>query len=114
MTESIEAFQISLAAAETYEAMFVPALFGEWAAHTVEAADLEPGQSVLDVACGTGVVARAAADVVGPARVVGIDLNDSMLAVARRSRPRSIGAMVTQLRSRSPMPPSTSSPARRP
>ena len=35
MAESVETFQISLAAAETYEAQFVPALFGEWAPHLV-------------------------------------------------------------------------------
>jgi SAM-dependent methyltransferase len=40
--------------------------------------------AVLDVACGTGFVARAAADVVGAGgRVVGMDINGGMLAVAR-------------------------------
>jgi SAM-dependent methyltransferase len=47
-----------------------------------------PGQAVLDVACGTGVVARTAADRMGGrGRVVGLDLNEGMLAVARRLRP---------------------------
>jgi SAM-dependent methyltransferase len=42
------------------------------------------GDAVLDVACGTGFVARAAADVVGAdGRVVGADVNGGMLAVAR-------------------------------
>jgi ubiquinone/menaquinone biosynthesis C-methylase UbiE len=83
-----ETFRISVAVAETYEAKFVPALFAEWAPHLVNAAGVAPGQSVLDVACGTGIVARAARDVVGPrGRVAGVDVNDAMLAVARRVRP---------------------------
>src|SRR4030095_15057403 len=44
---------------------FVPAIFADWAPHLVEAAGVAPGQAVLDVACGTGVVARTAADRMG-------------------------------------------------
>jgi ubiquinone/menaquinone biosynthesis C-methylase UbiE len=85
---STETFRIPLAVAETYEAKFVPALFAEWAPHLVNAAGVGPGQTVLDVACGTGIVARTAADVVGKrGRVVGVDVNEAMLAVARRVRP---------------------------
>jgi SAM-dependent methyltransferase len=88
MTGSTETFQLSLKAAEAYESRFVPAIFGEWAPHLVEAAGVAAGQAVLDVACGTGVVARTAADRMGgQGRVVGLDLNDAMLAVARRLRP---------------------------
>lgn len=88
MASSVETFQLSLNTAEVYERKFVPALFGEWAPPLVEAAGVAPGNSVLDVACGTGVVARAAADRVGrQGRVVGLDINESMLAVARRLRP---------------------------
>jgi SAM-dependent methyltransferase len=88
MSSSVETFQIPSEAAETYEAKFVPAIFGEWAPHLVEAADVRPGQTVLDVACGTGVVAREAARRVGEqGKVVGVDLNPAMLAVARRLRP---------------------------
>lgn len=65
MTGSVETFQISLDAAEIYEKKFVPALFGEWAPHLIDFADVAPGHSVLDVACGTGVVTRAAADRTG-------------------------------------------------
>ena len=87
MVSSVEAFQLSFEAAEVYERKFVPALFGEWAPPLVEAARVAPGNSVLDVACGTGVVARAAADrLAGQGRVVGLDLNEGMLAVARRLR----------------------------
>lgn len=88
MSDSAETFQLALTAAEAYEAQFVPALFQEWAERLVGAADLKPGWAVLDVACGTGVVARAARDAVGPeGRVTGVDISESMLAVAGRMEP---------------------------
>lgn len=88
MAGSVETFQISLDAAEVYEDRFVPALFGEWAPHLIDIAGVAPGRSVLDVACGTGIVARAAADALDErGRVVGLDINEGMLAVARRLRP---------------------------
>ena len=83
-----ETFQLSAVAAEAYESTFVPALFAEWAPHLCDLAGVRPGQRVLDVACGTGIVARVAADrLAGAGRVVGVDLNEAMLAVARRVRP---------------------------
>ena len=82
-----ETFQITLAQAEAYEALFVPALFAQWAPDLIDIARVSPGQRVLDVACGTGVVARAAAGRVGPAGAVfGVDLNPAMLEVAARTR----------------------------
>ena len=52
------------------------------------------GTRVLDVACGTGIVARLAASQVGPTgRVVGLDTNEAMLAVAR-AQPQPTGAQV--------------------
>jgi SAM-dependent methyltransferase len=88
MASPTQTFQLSVEAAEAYEARFVPALFAEWAPHLVGAAGVAPGQAVLDVACGTGVVARAAADRMGGhGRVAGADLNEGMLAVAGRLRP---------------------------
>jgi SAM-dependent methyltransferase len=83
-----ETFQISAEQAEIYEAAFVPAIFAQWSAPLLDAAGVEPGQCVLDVACGTGILARTAADRVGPTgTVVGVDLSDGMLTVARRLRP---------------------------
>lgn len=80
--------QISTAAAEIYEAFFVPALFAQFAPPVAEATGVGPGQAALDVACGTGVVARALAARTGDAgRVVGIDRNPGMLAVARAAAP---------------------------
>lgn len=87
MTET-ETFQIPLEAAEVYESRFVPALFAEWAPLLVESAGVRPGQATLDVACGTGIVARTAADLIGAdGAIVGVDLNEAMLTVARRVRP---------------------------
>ena len=88
MQTAREAFRLSAAAAEMYESQFVPALFAEWAPRLIELAGVAPGQAVLDVACGTGIVARTVADVQrGQGRVVGLDLNEAMLGVARRVRP---------------------------
>jgi len=71
--------------AEVYDELFVPALFAQWGPRVAEAAAIEHGQQVLDVGCGTGVLACAAAERAGPrGRVVGLDPNDQMLAVARR------------------------------
>lgn len=83
-----ETWQVDAAAAKVYEAQLVPALFADWAPRVVDAAGVRPGDRVLDVACGTGVVAREVAARVGPTgRVTGLDLNRGMLAVARRLRP---------------------------
>ena len=80
-----ETFAVPLAVAEEYERSFVPAFFAQWAPLVCDAAGLGVGDHVLDVACGTGVVARTAAERVGPAgRVTGVDLNPAMLEVARR------------------------------
>ncbi|MCP5152849.1 MAG: methyltransferase domain-containing protein [Ectothiorhodospiraceae bacterium] len=71
--------------AEVYDARFVPALFAQWAPTVLDCADVRGGQHVLDVACGTGVLARAAADRVGPqGQVFALDASPEMLAVARR------------------------------
>lgn len=83
-----ETFQLSLDAAEAYESAFVPALFEPWARIVVDAAGVGSGDRILDVACGTGIVARIAADRAGPkGSVVGIDRNPAMLAVAKHVRP---------------------------
>jgi ubiquinone/menaquinone biosynthesis C-methylase UbiE len=71
-------------APEVYERHLVPAIFGPWAEDLLAFALPKPAERVLDLACGTGVVARLAAQRVGPSgSIVGIDLNPGMLAVAR-------------------------------
>lgn len=82
-------------AAEAYQAYFVPAMFVPWAEMLLDRAAPQPGEHVLDVACGTGVVARMAAPFVGPrGRVVGVDVNPAMLAVARGLPPVEGGAAI--------------------
>jgi SAM-dependent methyltransferase len=88
MSDTTEMFELTPEQAESYETRFVPALFAEWAPLLVEAAGVRPGSSVLDVACGTGVVARAAASRLGGhGRIVGLDRAQAMLEVAARLLP---------------------------
>lgn len=87
MTEA-DRGQVSAGAAEVYEAFFVPALFAQWADIVLDAAGVRTGDDVLDVGCGTGVLARAAHQRVGAdGHVAGVDPNDGMLGVARRAEP---------------------------
>lgn len=80
--------QVSSSAAEVYEEFFLPALFQPWAERMADAARIEAGDRVLDVACGTGIVARTVADRARPGgAVVGLDINEGMLTVARRKGP---------------------------
>jgi SAM-dependent methyltransferase len=82
MTEQGQ-WQIAGNAAAIYEQALVPAVFAPWAPLVVALADPRPGDRVLDVACGTGVVTRLAARRVGrTGKVIGLDLNPGMLAFA--------------------------------
>ena len=70
-------------AAQLYQDFFVPAIATPASGELLRVADLQPGERVVDVACGTGVIARAAAEVVGPnGAVVGVDVAPDMLTVA--------------------------------
>lgn len=76
--------QVAATAAEIYEQFFVPALFVDWPVRLLEVAGVHPGHHVLDVACGTGILARKAENVVGDqGSVTGLDINEGMLNVAR-------------------------------
>lgn len=73
---------------ELYERWLVGPLFRPWAEVTFEEVKLSPGHRVLDIACGTGIVARVAKERLGAAgHVVGIDISPNMLAVARTVAP---------------------------
>lgn len=80
--------QVTQSAAEIYEEFFIPALFQGWPERIADAANIQAGQHVLDLACGTGVLARTIAERVGPTgSVVGLDINEGMLTMAKRKAP---------------------------
>lgn len=76
-------WQLEGSAAELYQRYLVPAITMKWAEDLVDRTQPRAGEAVLDVACGTGVVARLAAKGVAQGQVTGVDLNAGMLAVAR-------------------------------
>ena len=82
--DSQAGWQLAEDSAEAYERYLVPAIFTEMAERLLEVAAVAKGERVLDVGCGTGVVARRAAERVGAGGAVsGLDLNEGMLRVAR-------------------------------
>ena len=96
---SREHWQLSGSAAELYERYPARYLLSPWAPRLLALAQLIPGERVLDVACGTGLVARLAAPAVGTTgRVIGLDLNAGMLDVARSLTPPA-GAPITWIQS---------------
>jgi len=89
-----EEWQLDGSAPELYQRYLVPAITAMWAADLVGRMNLRHGDAVLDVACGTGVVAREAAGREGKrGHVAGLDLNPGMLAVARSLLPAA-GAVI--------------------
>lgn len=78
-----DGWQLDDAGAANYERFLVAAVLGDWARDLVDAAELDADARVLDVACGTGIVARTAAERIGPGgELAGVDRNTAMLAVA--------------------------------
>ena len=77
-----------LEAGRGYEALFVPALFKPWTRFLLDGAGVGAGDAVLDIACGTGVLARDALATAGnEGRVVGLDAAPGMLAAAGEIEP---------------------------
>lgn len=70
--------------AETYERFMVPFRFRPWAQELLDRAALEDGARILDIACGTGIVAREAARRLRAGKVSGLDMNPAMIDVAQR------------------------------
>lgn len=78
-----EQWQVSGNAAEYYEKIAAKYILGPWAPGLVETANIQTNDTVLDVACGTGVVTRSAAKKLDHSgQITGLDLNGGMLAVA--------------------------------
>jgi ubiquinone/menaquinone biosynthesis C-methylase UbiE len=89
--------QQGLEPAETYEQYLGPAIAHPWTRVLLEIAAPRPGERALDVACGTGSVARHVAPIVGAeGQVVALDINPDMLAVAR-ALPAPAGATIEWL-----------------
>ena len=81
-------WQVSGDVAQRYELILVPVIFIPWAEHLLQRAVLRRGEDLLDVACGTGIVARMATETLGAdARIAGADINRDMLAVAAAIAP---------------------------
>lgn len=80
---SDELWQLEGSAAELYERFLVPAITAVWAADLIERGRPRTGESILDVACGTSIVARLAAESMQTGKVVALDYNPGMLDVAR-------------------------------
>jgi len=79
-----ETGQISEKAAMIYEEIYLPALFQEWCPRVLKAINVHSGDSVVDIACGTGVLAIAADKKLGlNGKTIGVDINEGMLNIAR-------------------------------
>ncbi len=79
---------VATAFTDIYERVLVGPLFRPFAEELLRRAGLAAGDSLIDIACGTGIVARIARERLGPgARTVGVDLAPAMLAVARSVAP---------------------------
>jgi ubiquinone/menaquinone biosynthesis C-methylase UbiE len=79
-----------------YQQFLVPAMFDRFAKTLVEQAGVQPGDRVLDVACGTGAASRAIARAAGPdGSVTGVDLGEPTLAIARSFDPENGAAPIT-------------------
>lgn len=76
--------QTTTSPSEIYEHFMVPAMFARWATILLELVAPQPGERVLDLACGTGIVARIVAPMVQPGgEVFGVDFNPAQITTAR-------------------------------
>jgi ubiquinone/menaquinone biosynthesis C-methylase UbiE len=85
-TDTKNEYKLEGSGPELYEKILVPPLFTPWADDLIKRADIKPGEKVLDVATGTGIVARKVAAVIGPSgSITALDINPAMLAVAKKT-----------------------------
>ncbi|WP_052668954.1 class I SAM-dependent methyltransferase [Nitriliruptor alkaliphilus] len=85
-TTATHGWQLVDDSAVAYEEYLVPLVFDAAARDLLDRVGVTSGQRVLDIACGTGVVARYAERLVGSSgEVTAVDVNPGMLAVARRA-----------------------------
>lgn len=84
MTNNASGFQLKGAGPEAYERYMVPIHCLDRAEDLIDRVNLQPRERVLDVACGTGIVSRYAAQRVGNlGHVTGVELNPDMIQIAR-------------------------------
>ena len=76
-------WQLDGNAPELFQRYLVPAIAAKWAEDIVDRARPQAGEQILDIACGTGVVARLASRRISQGQVTGLNLNKEMLAVGR-------------------------------
>ncbi len=77
-------YQLEASAVDAYEAQKVTSIFAPLAQATLEQVQVSQGDRVLDVACGTGIVARTLnKQCPGPVNVAGVDLNEMMIEKSR-------------------------------
>lgn len=80
--------EAQIEAARFYESVILPAAIRQWAPKVADAAKIQPGERLLDVACGTGLFAREILSrAPSVARITGVDLNPGMIAVANQLAP---------------------------
>ena len=86
MPKNKSGFQLKGAGPEAYERYMVPIHCKTLAEDLVDRVRVRPRERVLDIACGTGIVARYAADLVGTlGHVTGVELNPAMIEVAQHA-----------------------------
>jgi ubiquinone/menaquinone biosynthesis C-methylase UbiE len=79
----VSAIPDSTPIAVRYDAVLVPAMFVPLAGVMADAVEAAAGDRVLDAACGSGALTRVLAERAGAEHVVGVDISDAMLEVAR-------------------------------
>lgn len=81
-------FQLSQDAARKYDNHSVPAMFAPLAQATLAKIELPSGAHMIDIACGTGALTRVIAlKLNGSGRIVGVDLNETMINLAQKNQP---------------------------